>query len=106
MATLRARSMSISSADAEKICTEDSADIGNCAITKMQGSHLGGLTEAVKACRSESNWSSPKPTPSPTATASPSPATIKVPILDPTEDTKAPKKPDGKSKPQENFEEI
>jgi hypothetical protein len=96
--------MSLSSADAEKICSEDSADVGNCAITKMQGSHKGGMAEAVKACRSESGWASPSPTPSPTATVSPSPTSIKVPVIDPV--PKDPKKPDGTSESSESFEEI
>jgi hypothetical protein len=110
VATLRARSMSISSSDAEKICSEDSADIGNCAITKMQGSHRGGMAEAVKACRSESSWAAPTPSPTPTVTPTPSagPTSIKVPLLDPAdEDDKPLKKPDGKKKKNEGtFEEL
>ncbi|MNK79916.1 hypothetical protein D3C87_996130 [compost metagenome] len=110
VATLRARSMSLSSADAEKICSEDSSDIGNCAITKMQGSHRGGMAAAVKACRSESSWSQPTPSPTPTVTPTPiaSPTSIKVPILDPTEeDEKAPKKSNEKKSEQKGtFEEL
>lgn len=87
VATLRARSMSISSSDAEKICSEDSADIGNCAITKMQGSHRGGMAEAVKACRSESNWYAPTPTPTPSPTATTTPTPSSSPTATPIPDT-------------------
>lgn len=109
VATLRARSMSLSSADAEKICSEDSADIGNCAITKMQGSHRGGMAEAVKACRSESNWYSPTPTPTPKPTASPAPTPTPSPTVSPTpaEEEKVPKKSDDKKSDKKGtFEEL
>ena len=123
VATLRARSMSISSSDAEKICSEDSADIGNCAITKMQGSHKGGMAEAVKACRSESNWYAPTPTPTPKASATPALSPTVTPTVTPSpsespaspktraelleEELKALKKKDGKkSEPKGNFEDL
>lgn len=109
VATLRARSMSLSSADAEKICSEDSADIGNCAITKMQGSHRGGMAEAVKACRSESNWYASTPTPTPKSTASPAPTPTPSPTVSPTptEEEKEPKKSDDKKSDKKGtFEEL
>jgi hypothetical protein len=109
MATLRARSMSLSSADAEKICTEDSADVGNCVITKMQGSHRGGMDEAVKDCRSESSWGTPRPTPTPTPTPSVSPTSIQVPVPESfDEEVPIPKKTKEKKKsePKGTFEEL
>lgn len=107
VATLKARSMSISSADAEKICSEDSADIGNCVISKMQSSHRGGMSAALTDCRKESQWNSPTPTPSPSPKAG-GPSPTPSPTTSPTV------KPEGSAKPlkvpvdeaSESFEEI
>lgn len=71
MTTVRVRSMSISTADAEKLCAEDSAEVVNCAVTKLQGSRSGGVSESVKACRSEWGFASPTPSPSPTSAVVP-----------------------------------
>lgn len=105
VATLRARSMSISSADAEKICSEDSADIGNCVVTKMQGSHKGGMKAALTDCRKESQWNSPTPTPTPTASATAKPGTSGTPLKVPIKEI-LPQDEDSKKADQESFEEI
>lgn len=57
LSTIRARTLSTSAADAEKICAESSPDVINCTITKMQSAHSGGTADSVKACRSE--WGLP-----------------------------------------------
>ncbi|WP_413585061.1 hypothetical protein [Bdellovibrio sp. HCB274] len=50
--TVRARSMSISSADAEKLCAGDYQEIVNCAVTAKQTS-MGSMDDALKKCRGE-----------------------------------------------------
>jgi len=103
MTTVRVRSMSISSADAEKLCAEDSADVANCAVTKLQGSHPGSISDSLKACRTE--WGVATPAASPTATTQ-SPTSVTVPVSNPSSDGKDNKKPDGNSEAKGNFEEI
>ncbi|MDG0816266.1 hypothetical protein [Bdellovibrio svalbardensis] len=106
MTTVRVRSMSISTADAEKLCAEDSNEVVNCAVTKLQGPHSGGINESVKACRSEWGLASPTPTPAPTTSPAASPSTIKVPTEMPKTDDHESNKTDGKTEPKGNFEEI
>lgn len=50
--TLRARSLSLSSADAEKLCTGDYPEVANCAITAKQTS-MGSMEDALKKCRQQ-----------------------------------------------------
>ena len=48
--TLRARSLSLSSADAEKLCAGDYPEVANCAVTAKQSS-MGSMEDALKKCR-------------------------------------------------------
>jgi hypothetical protein len=94
--TLRARSLSLSSADAEKLCSGDYPEVANCAITAKQTS-MGSMEDALKKCRMQ--WGTtgkdvtPKETPKEAAKAP-----VQVPV-----DQMAPK-PEKKAEPF--FEEL
>ncbi|WP_413292964.1 hypothetical protein ACLSU7_16335 [Bdellovibrio sp. HCB185ZH] len=107
--TIRARSLSISSADAEKLCAGDYPEVVNCAVTAKQTS-LSSMDDALKKCRGE--WGTtgkdvtPKEAVKPTAGAMKEPASVPVekmaPDTEKSEDNglKDPKKGDG------TFEEL
>ncbi len=102
MTTIRARSMSITSQDAEKLCEGGSPEVANCAVTKMQGSGRGNLNDLMKACKTE--WG--LDTPTTTATPSSGSTTDKAPSGNPGSSDKDKTKTDGKTEPKGNFEEI
>ncbi|MBO9667059.1 MAG: hypothetical protein J7501_09630 [Bdellovibrio sp.] len=83
ISTIRARSMSVTSADAEKLCSDDYPEVVNCAVTAMQ-SKVGGNTEdRLKSCREQWGVKSlrPEPSPSPAAAATPvAEPKVKVPV--------------------------
>lgn len=54
--SIKVRSMSISTAEAEKLCEQD-YEVSNCAVTAMQSSH-SAMGDAVKKCRQE--WGIPE----------------------------------------------
>lgn len=80
--TLRARSLSLSSADAEKLCSGDYPEVANCAITAKQTS-MGSMEDALKKCRMQ--WGTtgkdvtPKESPKDTAKES-AKAPVQVPL--------------------------
>jgi len=78
--TIRARSMSISSAEAEKLCTDDYSEVVNCAVTQSQSRVGGNMEDRLKVCRDQMGLKTLRPEPKPTP--SPSPAVIKVPVED------------------------
>ncbi|MGE5085108.1 MAG: hypothetical protein ACM3MG_02335 [Bacillota bacterium] len=80
--TIRARSLSMSSADAEKLCTDDYSEVVNCAITASQSRMGGNMEDRLKVCRDQMGLKTLRPDPKPTPTLSPSPAVIKVPTED------------------------
>ncbi|WII71327.1 hypothetical protein QJS83_12725 [Bdellovibrio sp. 22V] len=83
MSTVRARSLSITSAQAEKLCGDDAPEVVDCAISAMQ-SKGGSISEnTLKGCREQWDVKSRRPEPTP----SPSPAVkkgaepvLKVPV--------------------------
>lgn len=77
--TVRARSMSISAADAEKLCSDDYSEVVNCAITQAQGQPRGNMEDRLKVCRDQWGLKSLKPTPTPTPSPAVTPAPVKVP---------------------------
>jgi predicted membrane-bound mannosyltransferase len=82
MTTVRARSMSISSADAEKLCADDYSEVVNCAITQSQSRAGGNMEDRLKVCRDQMGLKTLRQDPKPTPTPSPSPAVVKVPVED------------------------
>ncbi|WP_413558269.1 hypothetical protein [Bdellovibrio sp. HCB209] len=50
--TIRARSLSVSAADAEKLCAGDYPEVVNCAVTARQTS-LSSMDSALKKCRDQ-----------------------------------------------------
>lgn len=50
--TIRARSLSVSSAEAEKLCAGDYPEVVNCAVTAKQTS-LSSMDAALKKCRDQ-----------------------------------------------------
>jgi hypothetical protein len=83
ISTIRARSMSVSSADAEKLCSDDYPEVVNCAVTAMQ-SKVGGNTEdRLKSCREQWGVKSLRPEPKSEAVApAPAPAVV-APVAEP-----------------------
>ena len=90
--TVRARSMSISAADAEKLCSDDYSEVVNCAITQAQGRPSGNMEDRLKNCRNQWGLKSLKPEPTPTPSPTVTPTPVKVPteeILDTDEEKPA-----------------
>ncbi|QLY24651.1 hypothetical protein [Bdellovibrio sp. KM01] len=90
--TIRARSLSISSADAEKLCSGDYPEVVNCAVTAKQTS-LSSMDDALKKCRGE--WGTTGKDVTPKEPVKPAAATTKEPasVQDPS--PKDSKKADG-----------
>ncbi|MFM6930551.1 MAG: hypothetical protein ACKOX6_18960 [Bdellovibrio sp.] len=80
--TIRARSLSMSSAEAEKLCGDDHSEVVNCAVTQSQSRMGGNMEDRLKVCRDQMGLRTLRPDPKPTPTPSPSPAVIKVPVED------------------------
>ncbi len=95
--TIRARSLSISSADAEKLCAGDYPEVVNCAVTAKQTS-LSSMDDALKKCRNEWGTTGKDVTPKEAVKA---PASAKEPVKVPVDQmTPEPKKAEG------SFEEL
>ncbi|UYL09835.1 hypothetical protein B9G69_004500 [Bdellovibrio sp. SKB1291214] len=108
--TLRARSLSLSSADAEKLCAGDYPEVANCAITAKQTS-MGSMEDALKKCRMQWGTTGKDVTPKESPKEVPKDA-AKLPVQVPV-DQMAPstdKSPTGESKDAKKaqgfFEEL